>query len=162
MVVGDIVVFYWVSEHSITVCRPLWRDTRCSICVLWTRHDEGSGSSGYCCKFHLFVALYRTVNSYCHIAECQFRCFTIPLTYWHCLHSMWSRVCVILCCPTICLSVHLFHRLSVPTWAHSKPAAAGLLLWPGGQEILIDCCMYDTQQQPWVNAGSYVVSIHTT
>jgi len=42
----------------------------------------------------------------------------------------------------------MYVRLSLPTWAHSsKPAAAGLLLWRGGQEISIDCCTVGAQQQ---------------
>jgi len=37
--------------------------------------------------------------------------------------------------------VRLSVRLSVPVWSHKgKPAAVGLLLWTGGQEITIDCC----------------------
>jgi len=44
----------------------------------------------------------------------------------HCPRSMRNRVCVMVRCPSLCLSV----PLSVTAWAHSsKPTAPGLLLW---------------------------------
>jgi len=51
--------------------------------------------------------------------------------------------------PSVCLSVDM----SVPARAHSsKPAAAGLLLWAGRQEISIDCCAAHGMRR--ANSGS--------
>jgi len=52
-------------------------------------------------------------------------------------------------------------RLSVPAWAHSsKPAAAGLLCGPDGQEISIDCCTAGAQLQRRANAGQcHIISV---
>jgi len=48
--VNDVVVFYWVNQHSVAV----GRNTCCSFCMFWTWHDEGPGSTRYFCEFHRF------------------------------------------------------------------------------------------------------------
>jgi len=49
-------------------------------------------------------------------------------------------------------------RLSAPAWAHSsESAAAGLLLWAGGQETSIDCSSSGVRR---ANAGSATLSAY--
>jgi len=58
----------------------------------------------------------KSVPSRVHLLPTEF------LAFWHCLHSVRSRVYETVRCPSV--------RPSVQAWAHcSKLAAAGLLLW---------------------------------
>ena len=75
----------------------------------------------------------------------------IQLAFWHCSHSLQSRVYVTVWCPSVCLSsVHpsvcLIRLPHVP--------AAGLLLWPSQQMFHIDWLL----QKWWANAGSVTLS----
>ena len=77
---------------------------------------------------------------------------TLLYTCWHCPHSMRSRVCLTVRCPSACRSQH-------------GPTSANQLLyvcccWPGGQEISIDCCTVGAQQRRRVNAGSATLSVY--
>ena len=74
------------------------------------------------------------------------RVVSLSACYWHCPHSMQSRVCVTARCHSVLPSMGP-RQLQV--------CCRG----PGGKEISIDCCMVGGQQQ-WVNAGSGMLSAY--
>jgi len=68
---------------------------------------------------NVFLAHLNTIPSLISLFILKLRYLHV-FSYWHCLHSMQSRIHETVRCPSVRLSI----------WAHSsKPAAAGLLLW---------------------------------
>ena len=68
--------------------------------------------------------------------------------YWHCPHSMRSKVYETVGRPSVRLSACLPVCLSVPSCGRRTPLLRVCCCGPGGQEISITCCTTGAQQPP--------------
>ena len=64
------------------------------------------------CNIYIYCSCFSDVWSCCDttsplslLLQLITLMYTNLLIYWHCWHSMWSRACVVVGCPSICLSV---------------------------------------------------------